>query len=117
MGVLRGDKRLYTIGCFGGFNLPYYSRRKRLTKECIFRKFSNDPILLSYLPDNVPISSITREFLLSVLFYRNREKYLELYEEYKKIETQKSTCGNKKFTAIISEESKQLLKNYRPIDM
>ena len=117
LGVLRGTKKLLPLGCFGGFNLPYYSKSKKLTKEYIFQKFLNDQNLLSYLPDNVNLTGITREFLLSVLFYGNREKYLQLYEEYKNIQIQKSTSGNRKFVAIITEETKELLKQYKPIDL
>ena len=99
------------------FNLPYYSKSKKLTKEYIFQKFLNDQNLLSYLPDNVNLTGITREFLLSVLLYGSKEKYLQLYEEYKNIQIQKSTSGNRKFVAIITEETKELLKQYKPIDL
>jgi len=88
-----------------------------LTKEHIFSKFVNDNNLLSYLPDNAPLTSISREFLLSVLFYGDRDKYLDLYEEYKNIQIQKSTTGNRKFTAIITDEMRELLKNYNPVDL
>ena len=70
---------------------------------------------MAYLPDNTLLTSITREFFLNVLFYGNRNKYLQ--KEYKQIEIQKSTCDNKKFTAIIANEAKELLKNYNPIEM
>jgi len=69
------------------------------------------------LPDNVRLTSLTREFLLSVLFYGNRDKYLDLYEEYKDIEIQKSTTGNKKYVAIVTDEMKDLLAQYNPIDL
>lgn len=71
--------------------------------------------MLSYLPDNMPLTNISRQFLLSVLFYGNRDKYLELYEEYKNIQVQKSTSSNRKFTAIITDEMRELLKNYDPV--
>ena len=71
--------------------------------------------MLSYLPDNMPLTNISRQFLLSVLFYGNRDKYLELYEEYKNIQVQKSTSSNRKFTAIITDEMRELLKNYNPV--
>ena len=93
LGVLGGTKKLLPLGCFGGFNLPFYTKSKKLTKEYIYIKFQNDNNLLSYLPDNPSLSSLTREFLLCVLFYGNREKYLELYEECKNIQIQKSTTG------------------------
>ncbi len=89
----------------------------KLTKENIFQKFIGDPELLSYLPDNISLAYISREFLLSVLFYGNREKYLELYQQYKEIEVQKSTTGNKKFVAVVTDEMKNLLQNYEPIDL
>ena len=41
-------------------------------------KIISDNELLAYLPDNVPLAYLSREFLLSVLFYGNREKYLDL---------------------------------------
>lgn len=69
------------------------------------------------MPDNVRLTSLTREFLLSVLFYGNRDKYLDLYEEYKDIEIQKSTTGNKKYVAIVTDEMKDLLAQYNPIDL
>lgn len=117
LGVLRGRKKLLPLGCFGGFNLPYYTKNKKMTKEYIFQKFNNDPNLLSYLPDNVQLTSLTREFLLSVLFYGNRDKYLDLYEEYKDIQIQKSTTGNKKYVALVTDEMKDLLGQYNPIDL
>ena len=117
LGVLSGRKKLLPLGCFGGFNLPFYTKNKKLTKEYIFAKFQNDENLLAYLPDNIQLTSITREFLLSVLFYGDRNKYLELYEEYKNIQVQKSTTGNKRFKAIVTNEIIDSLKNYNPIDL
>ena len=72
---------------------------------------------MAYLPDNIQLTSITREFLLSVLFYGDRNKYLELYEEYKNIQVQKSTTGNKRFKAIVTNEIIDSLKNYNLIDL
>lgn len=69
------------------------------------------------MPDNVRLTSLTHEFLLSVLFYGNRDKYLDLYEEYKDIEIQKSTTGNKKYVAFVTDEMKDLLAQYNPIDL
>ena len=117
IGVLTGRKKLLPLGYFGGFSFPYYTKNKKLTKKHIFEKFVNDQNLLSYLPDNIPLTSITREFLLSVLFYGDRNKYLDLYDEYKEIQTQKSTSGNRKFTATVTDEMLELLKIYNPVDL
>ena len=110
-------KKEFIIKIYFGFNVPYYTKNNKLTKENIFKKFIGDNELLSYLPDNSSPAYISREFLLLVLFYDNREKYLELYQQYKEIEIQKSTTGNKKFVAIITDEMKNLLQNYQSINL
>ena len=101
IGVLSGRKKLLPIGLWG-FNFPYYSKEQKLTKEDIFKNFFGDQALLAYIPDNRDIRCITREYLLSVLFSSNREKYLELYVKYKDIQIQKATIGNKKYYAKIT---------------
>lgn len=57
--------------------------------------------------------SITREFLLSISFYGDWDKYLDLYEQYKEIQIQKSTNWNRKFTATITDEMGELLKKLK----
>ena len=88
-----------------------------MTKEDIFKKFVGDENLLVFIPDDPDIKSISREFLLSVLFYASRDKYLSLYEQYKDLELQRSTTGNRKFIAKISEEMLLNLKNYNPVNI
>ena len=117
IGVLSGRKKLLPIGCMGGFNFPYYSKEKKLTKEDIYKNFVGDQALLAYLPDNPDIRCITREYLLSVLFFSNREKYLELYGKYKDIQIQKTTTGNKKFYAKITNEMLDRLRQFQPINL
>ena len=111
------EKKLLPIGCLGGFNFPYFSKNKLLTKEDIFKLFAGDENLLSYLPDNPDVRSLSREFLLSVLFFGARDKYLTLYEKYKDIQFQKTTTGNKKFIAKISDEMLEHLKNFQPVNL
>ena len=101
----------------GGFSFPYYSKEKQLTKEDIFKVFANDDTLLAYLPDNPDIRCISREYLLSVLFFSNREKYLELYSKYKNIQIQRTTSGNKKYFAKITNEMYDRLKNFQSINL
>lgn len=115
--MLSGRKKLLPLGCFGGFNIPYFSKSKKLTKEDIYKKFIGDENLLLYLPDNPDVKSISRELLLSILFFANREKYLSLYEEYKDLQIQRTTTGNKKYIANITEEMLAHLRNFKPVNM
>lgn len=115
--VLSGKKKLLPLGCFGGFNIPYFSKSKKLTKDDIFKKFIGDESLLIYLPDNPDMKSVTRELLLSILFYGNRNKYLSLYEEYKELQIQRTTTGNTKYYAKVTEEMFSHLQNFKPINL
>ena len=115
--VLSGKKKLLPLGCFGGFNIPYFSKSKKLTKDDIFKKFIGDESLLIYLPDNPDMKSITRELLLSILFYGSRNKYLSLYEEYKELQIQRTTTGNTKYYAKVTEEMLSHLQNFKPINL
>ena len=72
---------------------------------------------MAFIPDDPDVKSISREFLLSVLFYASRDKYLSLYEKYKDLEMQRSTTGNRKFIAKISEEMLTNLRNYNPVNI
>lgn len=117
LSVLNGKKKLLPLGCVGGFNIPYYSKNKQLTKDDIFKKFVGDENLMAFIPDDPDVKSISREFLLSVLFYASRDKYLSLYEKYKDLEMQRSTTGNRKFIAKISEEMLTNLRNYNPVNI
>ena len=65
-----------------GYEIPYFSKSKLLTKNHIIEQFNGDAELCKYLPDKVNKSTITREFLLSLLFNVRKDKYLHLYTMY-----------------------------------
>ena len=100
------------LGCIGGFNVPYYTREKLLTKEHIFSKFVNDEELLQYIPSDAKLSSLTRELLLSILSYIKKEKYLELYGIYKTIKLQRSTTGCKSYDIKIQTNFIEKIQEY-----
>ena len=105
------------LGCLGGFNIPYYTKEKILTKEHIFSQFIGDTELKMYIPDNMKLSAITRELLLAILFYIKREKYLSLYSLYKKTKLQRATTGNKIFDIKIDPSHIDKLNNYVSVEM
>ena len=63
--------------------MPYFSKNKLLTKDHIINQFTGDEQLLEYLPDKLNRSTVTRDFLLALLFNVKKEKYLHLYNLYK----------------------------------
>ena len=75
---------LLALGSVGCLELPYFTK-KSFTKIDIIQKFQNDQHLLSYIPDDIKINSLNRDFLLSVLMTGNQGKYFELYKQYKEI--------------------------------
>ena len=96
----------------GGFNIPYFSKERILTKQHIFQQFVGDDELQKYLPNNLKLTSITRELLLSILFYVKRDKYLNLYGIYKTKKVEKAINGIKVYNATIKDDLFDKLKTY-----
>ena len=71
------------LGQIGGYDIPYFSKENILTKSNIIAQFTGDEELSKYIPDQCNSSTVTRSFLLSLLFNIRRDKYLELYNKYK----------------------------------
>ena len=82
------------FGFFQGFNLPYYTKEKLLTKEHIFSQLKDDEELQKYMPTGVKLSFMARKILLSILAYIKKEKYLALYGIYKATNLQRFITGN-----------------------
>ena len=96
----------------GGFNLPYYTKEKLLTKEHIFSQFKDDEELQKYILTGVKLSSLTRDLLLSILAYIKKEKYLLLYGIYKTTKLQRSTTGSKNYDIKIESDFVDKIKEY-----
>ena len=105
------------LGSIGGYSLPYYTKENILTKAMIFKNFENDATLLQYLPSNPNLKTIPREFLLCILANVRREKYALMYAKYKEIKAQRSTVGNKIYKAQITNEFKNGLNNFSPVNL
>lgn len=100
------------LGEVGGYNLPYFSKNNLLTKANIIEQFTNDNELIKYIPNNCNPSTITREFLLSLLFNIRREKYLSLYNAYKQKKIEQSTTYGKVYEIGIKSSFANELNNY-----
>ena len=79
----------------GGYNIPYFSKSNILTKSHIIEQFNKDNDLKDYIQDECNPSTVTREFLLSLLFNIKKEKYLTLYNAYKSKKIEQSTTAGK----------------------
>lgn len=105
------------LGSVGGFELPYFTKKKALRKADIIHKFQNDQNLMSYIPDDIKINSLNRDFLLSVLMTGNQGKYFEMYKQYKEILAEREDKRLQKYMIPISEELKSKLLGYNPVEM
>ena len=64
--VMRGEKKCLPVGFQTGFNLNYFRKGETLNKSYIINKISNNPKFNEYLPDNISLMSLSRDFLLTV---------------------------------------------------
>lgn len=104
--------QLLKLGEIGGYDLPYFSKDKFLTKNYIISQFTNDIELVKYLPDQVSPSTVTRSFLLALLFNVRKQKYFNIYTAYKDKKKQSSTTGGKLYTVPIAQSFLPHIKNY-----
>ena len=100
----------------GGFELPNSQKKKALRKIDIIQKFQNDQNLMSYIPDDIKINSLNKDFLLSVLMTGNQGKYFELYKQYKEILAEKDGKRLQKYMIPIMEDLKNKLSGCNPVD-
>ena len=103
------------LGQIGGYDLPYFSKDKLLTKKHIISLFDNDAELakyLKYLPNKINPSTVTRSFLLALLFNVKKDKYLSLYGLYKKKQKESSTTGGKSYNVSIAQSFLPYIENY-----
>ena len=104
------------LGSIGGFELPYFTKNKALRKIDIIEKFKDDQNLMSYIPDDIKINSLNRNFLLSVLMTGNQAKYFALYQQYKDIMAEREDKRLQKYAIPISDTLKKKLMEYNPIE-
>ena len=71
--------------------------------------------MLKYIPDNVKPHSLTRELLLSILAFINKDKYLKLYDLHKKTKIQRAATGNHIFNTTIKTGFFEKLNEYKSI--
>ena len=86
-------------------------------KEMIFKIFIGDQDLLRYIPTDVNLRAIPRDFLLSILANIRREKYAQLYSRYKFIKAERSTGGNKIYKTQIINQFLTGLQNFTPVNL
>ena len=68
--------------------------------------------MLEYLPVSVNRTTITREFLLALLFNIKRDKYYYLYNIYKKEAANRSFSGGKVYEVKIKNEFANNIGNF-----
>lgn len=102
------------LGQIGGYDIPYFSKGNLLTKNHIIEQFNNDYELSQYLPDSVNRSTITRSFLLSLLYNIRKDKYLYLYNIYKKQKANKSYFNGKVYEINITPDYAKNIQQYSP---
>ena len=65
---MKGEKKCLFVGFQTGFNLNYFRKGETLNKAYIINRINNNPKFKDYLPDNVSLMSLSRDFLLTVSF-------------------------------------------------
>lgn len=73
---------------------------------------NSDAQQAEYFPNHINPSTVTRSFLLSLLFKEKREKYVALYNLYKNKMKQSSIKGGKLYSVLVAESFINYIKNF-----
>ena len=68
--------QLLPLGALGGYKFNYFTRSNSATKNHILQLFKDEPALMKYVPDDIKITSLNRELLLSVRYIYNFRYYI-----------------------------------------
>lgn len=130
--VLKGQKnvRLYIyiiqllrLDQIGGVDFPFFTKTNNLTKNHLLSYFMNDAELRAYLPDDINLNSIKRNYLLNVsflitfqvLFVVKRNIYNELYAKYKVIKASRDNAKWSGYYVNLATGIGDAIKNYEPV--
>ena len=114
--------QLLPIGHHTDFHLKYYRKDNLLTKEFLVKIINEEQKYKLYLPDNIELKSLSRDYILSVslLFYFQLIAYLtpnvysQLYELYKeRIKQNEAKKWNNYFIKVMPE-IKEKITNFVP---
>lgn len=109
---LRGNKKLLPLGCGTGFNFNYFTRGNFFTKQHIWQYYQNNQELRKYIPDNISLNSLNRNYLLTVLAYVDRNTWLALYNAYKEKLSARANDKWDTYGIQISNDVAQKINNY-----
>ena len=113
------------MGKTTGYAFRYFSKDKYFTKKHIVEELSKIPEAKLYIPDDINAVSISRDYLFAVSWIHllifiwvqilatvNPEKYVELYNNYKKKLSDKSTNKWSSYQVHMNPEIAEKLKNF-----
>ena len=114
--------QLMPIGHHADYDLKYFRKDHILTKDFLINIIQNDQKYRDYIPDNIALKSLTRDYLLSVSFilifqliaYLSPNKYTQLYELYKTKLQEKETKYWNNYKVEILPEIKLKMDNFVP---
>lgn len=109
---LQGNKNLLPLGLASGFSFTFFTRENLFTKQHLFTIFQGNQELMRYLPNNISVNSLNRNYLLSVLAYADKNTYMGLYNTYKSKLANKATMKWDYYGVQISPEVMQNINDY-----
>lgn len=109
---IQGRKKLLPLGMMSGFSFSYYTKTRQFTKQHLVTFFQNDLELQSYIPTDIKISSLNREYLLSVLAYVRKDTWMDLYNQYKEKLSMANYTKWENYGIDIEPDMKERIKNF-----
>ena len=110
---LQGKKKLLELGQVNGYAFPFFTRTNSFTKDHLLQLFVGDEHLEAYLPTDICLKRIDRNYLFSVLAVAAKEKYLQIYSDYKTIINEREGKQWNKYELQVPKDTYDKLKQYQ----
>lgn len=110
--VLAGRKKLLPIGSYTGFSFNYYTKDHSFTRQHLYNLISRKPELMKFIPSDIGVDGLDRNYLLAVLAVNDRDTYMELYNEYKRRASEAPSKKMDYYGVEVSEEMFNAMENF-----
>ena len=112
--VFSGEKLLLGLNESSPPDLAFIKDAHLFDKAALFKVVKNDFDLCKYIPDTENESRLNRDFLICVIFYKHRDKFDEMYENYVNLIRKNGTSSLVGKTLEIQLKFVESLNNFIP---
>ena len=112
--VLMEEKCLLPLDCTFAPKMGRLKTMKDFDRKTLFDIINNSPNLHKYIPNNISYEQLSREFMLMLIYSKDKIKFNELYLSYKKQKHLNEKRIKETTKTFVSAKYKDTLLKFEP---